>query len=63
VPTNANLPFPIIGQGVIQGGLQALLYYLKDMHKLTPHIEQNMEFQKGLNVMQNLEFHPRNKSP
>jgi hypothetical protein len=56
VPATANPPFSIIGQGVIQGGLQAFLYHLKDMHKLNSHIEQDMEFKRGLNLMQNMEF-------
>jgi hypothetical protein len=32
---------------VIQGGLQALLYYLEDMHKLIPQMEEDMDFQRG----------------
>jgi hypothetical protein len=33
--TNANPPFSKIGKGVIQDGLQALIYHLEDMHTLT----------------------------
>jgi hypothetical protein len=31
----ANPPLPKIEEGMIQGGLQRLLYHLKDMRKLT----------------------------
>jgi hypothetical protein len=41
---------------VIQGGVHALIYHLEEMHKLTLKIEGDMEFQRGLNVKQNLEF-------
>jgi hypothetical protein len=47
---------------VIQSVLHALLYSLEYMHKLTPHIEEDMEFQKGLNVKQFLEIFKSGKS-
>jgi hypothetical protein len=43
---------------VIQGGLQALLYQLKDMdmHTLTLKVEGDMKFQRALNVKLDLKF-------
>jgi hypothetical protein len=41
---------------VIQGGVEALLYHLEDMHTLTLKVEEDVEFQRWLNVKQNLEF-------
>jgi hypothetical protein len=43
-------------QVVIQDGLQMLLFHQNDMHKLTPKIEEDMEFQRGLSIKEFLEF-------
>jgi hypothetical protein len=44
VLANANPPVHQVGQGVIQDGLQIMLFHLNDMHRLTPKIEEDMEF-------------------
>jgi hypothetical protein len=56
VLANANPPLTEIGQQVIQGGLHALLYHLKDMHTLNHQIEGVMEFQSGLSVKEFVEI-------
>jgi hypothetical protein len=53
---NANPPAYQMRQEVIQYGLQTFLFHLKDMHTLTLKIEEDIQFQRGLNVKQNLEF-------
>jgi hypothetical protein len=45
-----------LGQGVLQNGLQPLLFDLGDMHRPSPKMEEDIEFQKGLSVKQILEF-------
>jgi hypothetical protein len=54
VLTNVNPPFPKVEQGVIQVGLQGLIHHLQDMHIVTLKVEGDTEFQKWLNVKQNL---------
>jgi hypothetical protein len=49
-PTIANSPLNQSGQGVLHDGLQILLFYLVDIHRLNPMIEEVMEFQRGLSV-------------
>jgi hypothetical protein len=44
VTTNMNPPELKLGQGLLHGGLQTLLSDLVDMHRLTPKIEEVMEF-------------------
>jgi hypothetical protein len=41
-----------LGQGVLQGGLQTLLFHLGGMHKPSPNMKEDIEFQKGLTVKQ-----------
>jgi hypothetical protein len=43
------------GQGVLQCDLQSLHYKLVDMHKITPNIQEVMEFPNWLSVKQNLQ--------
>jgi hypothetical protein len=43
-----NRPELHFGQGVVHGDIQSLCYHLVDMHKLTPKIQEIMEFQKWL---------------
>jgi hypothetical protein len=50
VPATANLPLPKIGQGMIQGGLQRMVFHLNDMHTVALKIKGDIEFQKELNV-------------
>jgi hypothetical protein len=38
------------GQEVLHGDLKCLHYYLVDMHKLSPKIDEVMEFPRRLNV-------------
>jgi hypothetical protein len=45
---------------MIQGGLQDFLYHLEDMQKLNFHIEEDMEFQKVLNVKEFLNLLRKN---
>jgi hypothetical protein len=45
-----------LGQGVLQDGLQTLIFGLGDMHRPSPNMEEDMEFQKGLSVKKILEF-------
>jgi hypothetical protein len=42
-----------LGQGVLHVSLRTLLFYLVDMHRLTPKIQGVMEFQKYLIVKLN----------
>jgi hypothetical protein len=42
VLANANPPLAKMGQGVIQCGLQRLLFHLSDMHTLTLNIEEDI---------------------
>jgi hypothetical protein len=44
------------GQEVLHGDLQRLDYDLDDMHKLTPQIKEDIEFQRGLVVKLNPEI-------
>jgi hypothetical protein len=37
---------------VIQDGLKTLLFHLSDMPKLTLKIEEDIKFQRGLNIKQ-----------
>jgi hypothetical protein len=53
--TNINSLVLKLGQGVLHDGLQILLFYVVDMHRLNPRIAEVMEFQKRLSVKQNLE--------
>jgi hypothetical protein len=43
------------GQEVLHGDLQCLNYDLVDIHKLSPKIDEVMEFPRKLNVKQILE--------
>jgi hypothetical protein len=43
------------GQEVLHCDLQGLDYNLGDMHTLTPHIKEDIEFQRGINVKLNPE--------
>jgi hypothetical protein len=44
--TIINLPVLKLGQGVLHDDLRILLFYLVDMHRLTPKMQEVMEFQK-----------------
>jgi hypothetical protein len=46
----ANAPEFHFAQEVFHGELQGLDYDLDDTHTLTPHIKQDIEFQRGINV-------------
>jgi hypothetical protein len=50
VLTNINSPVPKVGQGVIQDGLQTLLFSLNDMHMLTLNIEEVTRYPNGLSI-------------
>jgi hypothetical protein len=52
----ANPPDLLLEQEVIHSDLQTLQYDLGDMHKPTPHIEEDIGFQKWLIVKQFLEI-------
>jgi hypothetical protein len=43
-------------QGVLKDGQQTMLFDLGDMHKQSPNMEEDIEFQSGLRVKQILEF-------
>jgi hypothetical protein len=58
VSPSISLPVHKIGQRVLHGGLQELLFDLVDMHIPYPHIKEVMEFQRGLNVKRFLENFP-----
>jgi hypothetical protein len=51
-----NPPELHFGQEMLHGDLQYLHYDLVDMHKLSPKIQEIMEFQRRLNVKQILIF-------
>jgi hypothetical protein len=53
--TSINSPVHKFGQGVLQDGLQTLLFDLVDMHRPSPNMEEDIEFQRVLNVKQILE--------
>jgi hypothetical protein len=55
VPTIANIPLYQSGQGVFQTELKVLLFNLGYMQRLSPKIEEAMEFQIGISVKRNLE--------
>jgi hypothetical protein len=44
-PTIINPVVLKLGQGVLHGGLQTLFFYLVDMHRLAPKMQEVMEFQ------------------
>jgi hypothetical protein len=50
-----NSPLHDIGQGVLQDGLETLLFDLGDMHRPTLNMEEDMGFERGLSVEQILE--------
>jgi hypothetical protein len=50
VLTNLNSPVNQVEQGVIQDDLKTLLFHLSDMYTLTPKIEEDIRFQRGLSV-------------
>jgi hypothetical protein len=50
-----NPPELQLGQEVIHGNLQCLCYDLVDIHKLSPQIDEVIEFPRRLNVKQILE--------
>jgi hypothetical protein len=55
IATNiANLPELNFGQEVLHADQPCLHYDLVDMHKLSPHIDEVMEFQKWLIIKLNL---------
>jgi hypothetical protein len=56
VPTSINLLVYKLGQGVLQDGIQTLLFDLGDKDKPSPNMEQDREFQRGLSVKQILKF-------
>jgi hypothetical protein len=41
------------GQEVLHCDLQGVYYYLGDIHTLTPHVKENIEFQIGINAKLN----------
>jgi hypothetical protein len=44
------------GQGVLQDGLEILLFDLSDMHRPTLKREEDMEFERGLSAKKILEI-------
>ncbi len=51
--TSINSPVHKLGQGVLQDGLQTLLFDLVDMYRLSHKIEEVIEFQRRLSVKLN----------
>jgi hypothetical protein len=56
VLTSINSPVLKLEQGVLKDGQQTMLFDLGDMHKQSPNMEEDIEFQSGLRVKQILEF-------
>jgi hypothetical protein len=52
VLANANQPVNQVGQGVIQEGIQTMIFHLSDVHRLNPKIEEDMGFRRWLSVKQ-----------
>jgi hypothetical protein len=50
VSTSINSPVLKLGDGVLQDGLQILLFDLVDMYRLSHKIEEVIEFQKLISV-------------
>jgi hypothetical protein len=48
-----NSPLHKIGQGVLQDGLENLLFDLGGMHRPTLKIKEDIKFQRGLSVKLN----------
>jgi hypothetical protein len=44
-PTIINPPVLKLGQGVLHDDLRTLLFYMVDMHRLTPNMQELVEFQ------------------
>jgi hypothetical protein len=50
VSTSINSPVLKLGDGVLQDGLQILIFDLVDMYRLSHKIEEVIEFQKLISV-------------
>jgi hypothetical protein len=54
--TSINSTVQKFGQGVLQDGLEILLFDLGDMHRPTLKREEDMEFERGLSAKKILEI-------